>query len=115
MNFSCVDNYVSEKLTPLFDSVLHPRIKFPLRFLETNFVASCLHRHQRNGAWLWAGWLGFDPGWQWGANFCSLLRVHTGPGTHSVSSKMNIDTPDVKKAERRVSYLPLPSAVAVGI
>ena len=44
---------------------------------------------KRQGAWLQAGWAGFDPGCRRGGDFSSLLCVQTGPGVHSTSYKLN--------------------------
>ena len=45
---------------------------------------------KRQGAWLWVGWPGFDPGCRRGGDFSSsLLHVQTGPGVHSTSYKMS--------------------------
>ena len=44
---------------------------------------------KRQGAELWAGRPGFDPGYRKGGDFSSLLCVQTGPGVNSASYKMS--------------------------
>ena len=78
---------------PRFTPLRH--LKFEFRKMQKLLLGICMKNvlgarwRKRQGASLWAGRPGFDPGCRRAGDFSSLLRVQTGPGVHSTSYKMS--------------------------
>ena len=86
MNNDSQDNLILQEIRFIIDLLLNTMTNTNNIKLRSERWARYL---KRQGAWLWAGRLGFDPGYRRGGDFSALLRVQTGTGVHLASYKMS--------------------------